>query len=182
MFYFDKDEIARLLQVAYDRNRLHHLAILTTLAHGLRISELRALSVDDLDASGQLYVRGKKDGLEQLSPVHSSADPLYDETPLLTHAHGLRQSGKRIMFELSRQRYDQIIREYCSEARINPLKAHWHTLRHSSAMLVWGETQNLGAVKQALRHKSYSTSLIYLAEADNTKSIQAISRALQPAI
>ena len=178
MFYFDNDELRRLLQVAYDRNRMHHLAILTTITHALRISELRALTVDDLDASGQLYVRGKKDGLEHLSPIHTSADPLLDQSALPVIVHGLKQSGKRIIFELSRQRYDQIIREYCSVARINPLKAHWHTLRHSSAMLVWGQTQSLGAVKQALRHKSYSTSLIYLAEADNQKSIRAMGAAL----
>lgn len=178
MFYFDTAELRSLLQVAYDRDRMNHLAILTTVVHALRISELRALTVDDLDANGQLFIKGKKEGLEQLSPLHISADPLFDQSPLPALIHGLRESGKRTIFGLSRQRYDQIIREYCREAGINARKAHWHTLRHSSAMLVWSETQSLGAVKQALRHKSYSTSLIYLAEADNQKATQAMGKAL----
>jgi len=178
MFYFDAKDLRRLLQTAYYRNRLHHLAMLTTLVHALRISELRALTVDDLH-DGRLYVKGAKDGLVQMAPLHKSSDPLFDETPLAIHAFGVRAAGQKQLFPLSRQRYDQVIREYCAEAGVNPKKAHWHTLRHSSAMLVWSQSQSLGAVKQALRHKSWSTSLIYLSEADNQKSVEAMSMALQ---
>lgn len=178
MFYLEPAEIKMLLQYAYERNRLNHLAILTTLVHALRIGELRALTVDDI-WNGELYVRAEKGGSIQISPLHKSADPLFDEMPLSTHAFGIREAGQRSLFPLSRQRYDQIIREYCAECFINPKKAHWHVLRHSAAWLIWSKSLSLGAVKQGLRHRSWSASLVYLAEADNQKSVQSMAQALQ---
>lgn len=63
-------------------------------------------------------------------------------------------------------------------AGIPRAKAHWHSLRHSTAMMVFRETVSLGAVKQALRHASWSSSLVYLNESDSQKAFAAVSDAL----
>ena len=182
MQYLDQNEIRALLRVAYERDRLFWLAALVTVSHGLRISELLSLTVGDLHIgpSGPvLRLQGLKGGLEQESTLHSSADPLFDEaTALCLHAHGLKKIGERYLFTRCRQRHDQLIRQFGAEAGIDPRKLHWHALRHSHGHFVFRETLSLGAVKQALRHRSIRTSLIYLQERDNAQALEARDRAL----
>ena len=68
--------------------------------------------MDDL-AGAYLRIQGLKDGEEALQPLHRSADPIFDEATILpVHAHFIRQQGKTRLFDLSRQRCDQIIRYY----------------------------------------------------------------------
>ena len=80
------------------------------------------------------------------------------------------------MFPWCRQRMDQIVREYGKRAGIDPVKTHMHALRHSLAMMLWDETKgSLGLVQRHLRHKSASSTLIYLYEADARKASAAVA-------
>jgi len=57
MEHLNQSEVRLLLQAAYDRNRLHHLALLAGFLHGLRVSETLAIKGRDiLDA--KLSVNG----------------------------------------------------------------------------------------------------------------------------
>jgi len=67
MQYLNRMELRRLFQVAYQHNRLHHLALCVGFWHGLRVSELIQIRGWDIQ-DGQLSVRrcGKDSQFEGL--------------------------------------------------------------------------------------------------------------------
>jgi integrase/recombinase XerD len=170
MTYLTKDELRRLFQVAYDRNRLHHLFLVVASWHGLRVSE--AINVEGIDiADGQLNINRLKKSNDSLQPLHVDVDPLLDESPLIEMA--AKNPGR--LFPFSRQRADQFIKRYAELSGIHPDKAHMHSLKHSMAMLLWDKTHNLGQIQSYLGHKSPSSTLQYLVEIDARKAQQAVA-------
>jgi len=172
MHYLTKDELRRLFQVAYNHNRRYHLALVTALWHGMRVSELNNVRGTDVTADGCLIVRRLKGSRETLQPIRRDSDPLFDESPLLELARERR--GLRL-FEVSRQHFDRLIKAYGADAGIHESKCHMHVLKHSVAMLLWGVTGNLGQLQSYLGHKAASSTLCYLAEADARKAQQALA-------
>lgn len=170
MQYLTKDELKRLFTVAYESNRLHHLALVVGLWHGLRVSEIIAITGSDI-ADGQLSVKRLKKSKSTCQPIHRDADPLFDESPLLKMA--AENSGR--LFPFSRQRADEFIKKYAERAGIHPDKAHMHVLKHSLGMLLWDATKNLGQIQSYLGHKAASSTLCYLVEADARKAQAAVA-------
>ena len=171
MEYLTKSELRRLFKVAYQKNRTHHLALVVGLFHGLRVSEIVAIKGRDI-VDGQLSVRRLKRSKATLQPIHTVADPLFDESPLLAMA--AKHKGR--LFNFSRQRVDQFIRAYGALANIHPDKLHAHAVcKHSLAMLLWSQTHSLGQIQSYLGHKSASSTLCYLAEADSLIAQSAVS-------
>jgi site-specific recombinase XerD len=99
---------------------------------------------------------------------------VYSEGSLAIHAHGVAVAGGQRLFDLSRQQWHRRLGKACEAVGIPQAKRHWHSLRHSTAMSVFRRTVSLGAVKQALRHKSWSAALVYLNESDSGKAFDAI--------
>jgi integrase len=169
--YLDRSELRRLFQVAYDHNRLHHLALVVGLWHGCRVSELVALKGTDI-VDGQVVIRRLKGSKSTVQPIHKDADPLFDETPVLTMA----QKNPGRLFPFSRQRFDVVIKKYGALAGIHPDKLHSHaTCKHSIAMLIWDATQSVGQLQNYLGHVSSGSSLCYLAEVDARKAQAAVA-------
>jgi integrase/recombinase XerD len=173
MEYLNKDELRRLFRVAYERNRNHHLFLIVTLWHGLRVSEAIQIRATDI-CDGQLSVSRLKKSKATCQPIHRDADPLFDESPLLTMAASDPATSNSKLFPFSRQRADQFIRRYAQLAGIHPSKAHMHALKHSMAMLLWDKTQSLGQIQGYLGHKSASSTMCYLVEVDNRKAEMAV--------
>jgi len=177
-----------LLKVAYEKNRLHHLALLVSVVHGLRVSELLALTVDDLhEATISIRPSKRSKSAKQQSakrvqasiePLYRSANPLLDESQLAAHAHGVRQLAGKRLFPFCRQYADKIIRRYGAEAGIAAAKCHLHSLRHTTAMLCWSQSHSLGQITACLRHKSGAASIVYLHEVDRQKSQASLTAAL----
>lgn len=172
MHYLSKDELRRLFQVAYARNRKHHLAMVVALWHGMRISELVNLRGTDVTPDGQVIVRRVKGSNTTMQPIRRDADPVFDESRIIALARERR--GLRL-FPISRQHFDRLIKLYGAEAGIHASKLHMHSLKHSTAMLLWDATQNLGQLQSYLGHKAASSTLCYLAEADARKAQQALA-------
>jgi integrase len=177
MHYFEDHELIALLKVAYEKNRLHHLALLVSLIHGLRVNELLALTMNDVQGD-YIVIRGLKKGKTSLEPLHHSDNPLFDESQLAVHAHGLRQSGQERLFPFCRQWCDRFIRKYATEAGVAIAKAHHHSLRHTVAMLIWSQSHSLSQITACLRHRSGASSIVYLHEVDRQKSVQSLNAAL----
>lgn len=172
MEYLSREELRRLFQVAYERNRQHHLALVVGLWHGLRISEITAIVGSDV-ADGQLCVRRLKRSKATIHPIHKDTDPLFDESPLLELA---RTNPTGRLFPFSRQRADQFIKKYGEIAGLHPDKCHAHAVcKHSMAMLLWDHTHNLGQIQNYLGHRVASSTLCYLAEADSRKAQAAVA-------
>jgi len=172
MHYLSKEELRRLFGVARQRNRTHHLALLVGLWHGTRISETLAVKGTDIQ-DGLLSVSRLKGSKPTIHALHVDNDPLFDETPLIELA---RQKGSERLFPFSRQRVDEFMKNYAALAGIHPSKAHYHALKHSICMLIWDDTRSLSAIQQYVGHKSPSSTLIYLAEADNRKAASTVAR------
>ena len=174
MEYMTKLELKRLLQVAYDSNRHHHLALVVSLWHATRVSELLAIKSADIH-DGQLTIRRLKGSITTNQPIRLDPDPLFDCSPLIGRAHQAPSADTRL-FPFCRQRCDQFIRLYGHRANIDPRKCHMHALRHSMAVMLWNHTAgNIGLLQRHLGHKSASSSLIYLYESDARKASAAVA-------
>lgn len=132
---------------------------------GLRLGELAALNLDDLDLPDRaLLVREGKGGKSRVLPVgsqavkavgqwlpHRQAMALKDVPALFVSARGTRLSPRSIQLRLVR---------WCRQKEITA-RIHPHMLRHSFASHLLESSQDLRAVQELLGHSSISTTQIY---------------------
>ncbi len=151
---------------------LRDRAMLETLyATGMRVSELVALNLDDIDmASGQVQCSGKA-GRQRTVPLSNRAlvalrSYLDEGRPLLVDddepALYLNHRGNR----LTRQGFWLILKSYAHQAEIGDVTPH--TLRHSFAMHALKGGADLRDVQQRLGHVSISTTQVYRQLADGS--------------
>ena len=136
-------------------------------ASGLRISELVALNIGDVNTDGEYFVRcfgkGKKERLVPLYEQIAMTIKKYVEEDRPRLAHGkknnalfLNARGER----LTRQGFWQKLKEYAKSAglgdQISP-----HTLRHSFATHMLSGGADLRSVQELLGHANVSTTQVY---------------------
>jgi integrase len=171
--YWTVEETQRLLKVAHDANRDHHLIILLAVTFGLRISEI--LAIEGLDVQdGQLYVQRLKRSRRILQPIFTSPNSLIDCSPLIERA---KQTPGRL-FDYSRQYVDVCIKKHGATAGLHPRKRHMHAAKHTCAMLIWNQSRSLGELQNILGHVSAASSLIYLREVDMQKGTMSRDAAM----
>ena len=144
-------------------------AILETLySTGIRVSELVALNMDDVDFLGEVvHVRGKGKK-ERIAPIGSSALQViqhymeyrnkraqsngnFDPKVLFVNKHGRRLSTRSV-----RRKMDKYLKMAGLDPAISP-----HTLRHSFATHMLNNGADLRSVQELLGHQSLSTTQIY---------------------
>lgn len=129
---------------------------------GLRLSELAALDMSDIDLSEQsLRVRYGKGGKQRNLPVGSKAVSAINkwldyrtattETALFISNKGKRLSQRSIQLRLDR---------WCIKIGL-PEHVHPHMLRHSFASHLLESSQDIRAVQELLGHSNISTTQIY---------------------
>jgi integrase/recombinase XerD len=138
-------------------------------ATGMRVSELVALNLDDLDLEQGLVVcpgRNGKNRRERVLPISSLAiEPLQtylaDARPRLIQHHPDEQSlfvnhhGER----LTRQGFWLIIKGYARLVGIQTITPHM--LRHSFAILMLQNGMELRSVQELLGHAHLATTQVY---------------------
>jgi integrase/recombinase XerD len=172
MEYMTKDELSRVLRIAMKENKLHHQAMLTAFYFGLRVSEVTAILGEDVQ-DGQLRVerlKGSETTLQRIPLTNGSPE---FELRIVELAAKAGPTGR--VFPLSRQRCDQFMKRYCRLAGVHRSKAHMHSFKHSTAMAIWNVTQQPGQIKSYLGHKSMSSTMQYLNEADHTKAQEVVA-------
>ncbi len=169
--FLEYEEVKRLLETppadtwlgARDR------AILETLySTGIRVSELVALNMDDIDFLGEVvHIRGKGKK-ERIAPISSSAlqviqhymefrnrraqnNPNFDPKVLFVNKHGKRLSTRSV-----RRKMDKYLKMAGLDPNISP-----HTLRHSFATHMLNNGADLRSVQELLGHQSLSTTQVY---------------------
>jgi integrase/recombinase XerC len=144
-------------------------AIMETLySTGVRVSELVALNMDDVDFLGEVvHVRGKGKK-ERIVPIGTSAlqiiqhymefrskraqsNPNFDSKVLFVNKHGRRLSTRSV-----RRKMDKYLKIAGLDISISP-----HTLRHSFATHMLNNGADLRSVQELLGHQSLSTTQIY---------------------
>lgn len=169
--FLEYEEIKRLLDTppmdtwlgARDR------AIMETLySTGMRVSELVALNMEDVDFLGEVvHVRGKGKK-ERIAPISSSVlrvvqhymefrnkraqnNSNFDSKVLFVNKHGRRLSTRSV-----RRKMDKYLKMAGLDPAISP-----HTLRHSFATHMLNRGADLRSVQELLGHQSLSTTQVY---------------------
>jgi len=169
--FLEYEEVKRLLETPPMNTWLgaRDRAILETLySTGIRVSELVALNMDDIDFLGEIiHVRGKGKK-ERISPISSSAlqviqhymefrnkraqsNSNFDSKVLFVNKHGRRLSTRSV-----RRKMDKYLKMAGLDSCISP-----HTLRHSFATHMLNNGADLRSVQELLGHQSLSTTQIY---------------------
>lgn len=169
--FLEYEEVKRLLETPPMDNWLgaRDRAILETLySTGIRVSELVALNMDDVDFLGEVvHIRGKGKK-ERIAPISSSALQIiqhymeyrnkraqnnnnFDPKVLFVNKHGRRLSTRSV-----RRKMDKYLKIAGLDPAISP-----HTLRHSFATHMLNKGADLRSVQELLGHQSLSTTQIY---------------------
>lgn len=166
MEYLTKDELRRLFKIAYDRDRLRHLFMVTVFWHASRVSETLEVLGSDI-RNNKIVIRRKKGSHKTEQDIHKDKDPLFDESPIIQ----LAQETEGRLWHYSRFQMHKFIRLCGRKAGIPSDKLHIHALKHSSAMVLWEASNgSLGLIQRHCGHKSASSTLVYLYEADAQKA------------
>ncbi|MFZ0034099.1 MAG: tyrosine recombinase XerC [Sedimentisphaerales bacterium] len=169
--FLEYEEVKRLLDAPPMDNWLgaRDRAIMETLySTGVRVSELVALNMDDVDFLGEVvHIRGKGKK-ERIVPIGTSAlqviqhymefrnkrahsNPNFDSKVLFVNKHGRRLSTRSV-----RRKMDKYLKMAGLDMSISP-----HTLRHSFATHMLNNGADLRSVQELLGHQSLSTTQVY---------------------
>ena len=169
--FLEYEEVKTLLGTPPMNNWLgaRDRAILETLySTGIRVSELVALNMEDIDFLGEVVrVRGKGKK-ERIAPISSSAlqviqhymefrnkraqsNSNFDSKVLFVNKHGGRLSTRSV-----RRKMDKYLKMAGLDPAISP-----HTLRHSFATHMLNNGADLRSVQELLGHQSLSTTQVY---------------------
>jgi site-specific recombinase XerD len=154
-----RDEVMRLFQAVTDPR--YRLLLQTAYAAGLRVSEVVALRVTDIDSQRMLLhircAKGHKDRLVPLSAL--LLEQLRDYWRRYRPQRWLFP-GQRPDSPLSIGQVQRICRQAVRAASITK-KASMHTLRHSYATHLLENGTDLATLQKLLGHNQLSTTLRY---------------------
>ena len=169
--FLEYEEVKRLLETPPVNTWLgaRDRAIMETLySTGVRVSELVALNMEDIDFLGEvIHVRGKGKK-ERIAPIGTSAlqtiqhymefrnkraqnNTNFDSKVLFVNKHGKRLSTRSV-----RRKMDKYLKMAGLDPAISP-----HTLRHSFATHMLNNGADLRSVQELLGHQSLSTTQVY---------------------
>jgi integrase/recombinase XerC len=169
--FLEYEQVKKLLETPPVHNWLgaRDRAMLETLySTGVRVSELVALNMDDIDFLGEvLHIRGKGKK-ERITPISSTAlqaiqhyiefrnkraqsNPDFDSKVLFVNKHGKRLSTRSV-----RRKMDKYLKMAGLDITFSP-----HSLRHSFATHMLNNGADLRSIQELLGHQSLSTTQIY---------------------
>lgn len=147
--YLEPDQMKLLLDVADDRIKP---IILTAVCSGLRLSELKNLTVKDVNLDNcTLYVRESKNDEPGSVPIpellFNTLAPIIKSLP--------NQDARVLDFRNFEGLWTR------ARDRSGLIKIHFHDLRHTYASQIMKKEKNLKVVQELLRHKDFRMTLRY---------------------
>ncbi len=154
-----KNEVMQLLDSL--TNLKHRAMLMLAYSAGLRVGELTALKMADID-SGRMQIRvvqakGNKDRYTLLSVSALEQLRLYYQ--LFRPAVWLFETQKGVA--ISHRQVQHVFKKALTKAGINK-QVSVHALRHSFATHLMEQGVSLAIIRQLLGHKSLRTTSIYL--------------------
>jgi integrase/recombinase XerD len=136
-------------------------------ASGMRVSELVALNLGDVDFSGGFVRCTGKGNKERMIPIHPRAATAIEEYQKEARPHIVQnRTEEKALFlnvrgeRLTRQGLWQILKGYARAANIES-EVTPHTLRHSFATHMLNGGADLRMVQELLGHANISTTQVY---------------------
>jgi site-specific recombinase XerD len=160
--------------------------ILLAYRHGLRASEVCGIKLADLDLkTGSISIRRLKGSLHTTQPLYEHrGQPLLDETAAIRAWLRKRvDDGSDYLFtsqkggKLSRVQFFRNFQTVSESAGLAVDKRHPHVLKHSLASHLVSGNANLALIRQALGHRSISSTLAYIGTTDS-QAADAVQKAL----
>lgn len=163
-----------ILRAAKAHRTRDWLMILVAWRHGLRASEVVAITHDDLK-DGQLDTQRLKGSERTIQPLGTDPDPLLDERAgLVEYCRGFNRNQR--LFAVTRQHFWRLVQRHGKTAGIPERKRYPHIFKHSIAMHVI-QKAGIENLKKFLGHKSGASTMAYLKVTDEEASA-AVQRAL----
>jgi len=179
-------ETLALLKAAKSRSTRDWAMILLAYRHGLRASEVCGLKLADMDLkAGSISIRRLKGSLHTIQPLYQHrGQPLLDETAALRAWLRKRPAdGSDYLFtsqkggKLGRTQFFRNFQRVAESAGLPAEKRHPHVLKHSLASHLVAGNCNLALIRQALGHRSISSTMQYIGTSDE-QAAEALQRAL----
>jgi site-specific recombinase XerD len=186
MVILSPQEMLALLKAAKNRSTRDWAMILLAYRHGLRASEICGIKLADIDVkAGSISIRRLKGSLHTIQPLYQHrGQPLLDETAALRAWLRKRPAdGSDYLFtsqkggKLGRTQFFRNFQTVAESAGLPVEKRHPHVLKHSLASHLVAGNANLALIRQALGHRSISSTLLYIGTTDEQAS-EALQRAL----
>lgn len=167
--YLTENEIHNILRTASKGNYYHrdYCMIMMSFLHGLRVSEVISLKMEDYDhLSMKINIHRLKGGFSTIHPLlleenHTLQQWLIErkkwikgESPWLFVSH----SGNK----LSRQRFYNLLREYGKKSNL-PLDIYPHMLRHACGYHLAERGNDTRLIQDYLGHRNIRHTVRYTA-------------------
>lgn len=186
MVILSPQEMLALLKTAKNRSTRDWAMILLAYRHGLRASEVCGVKLADVDLkAGSISIRRLKGSLHTIQPLYQHrGQPLLDETAALRAWLRKRPAdGSDFLFtsqkggKLGRTQFFRNFQTVAENAGLEVQKRHPHVLKHSLASHLVSGNANLALIRQALGHRSISSTMQYIGTSDG-QAAEALQKAL----
>ena len=186
MVILSPQEMLALLKAAKNRSTRDWAMILLAYRHGLRASEVCGVKLVDVDLkAGSISIRRLKGSLHTIQPLYQHrGQPLLDETAALRAWLRKRPAdGSDYLFtsqkggKLGRTQFFRNFQTVAESAGLEVQKRHPHVLKHSLASHLVSGNANLALIRQALGHRSISSTMQYIGTSDG-QAAEALQKAL----
>jgi len=134
-------------------------------ATGIRVSELIALNISDLNLSAG-FIKCSNGSKERIIPLYPAAIRALSDYTLLVRGKMVGRLSEQALFvnvngeRMSRQGFWKIIKHYQETAKINK-QITPHTLRHSFATHLLENGADLRSIQEMLGHADISSTQVY---------------------
>ena len=161
-----EEEYRRLLEVAKKRPNLRlYYVILTICGTGIRVSELKFITVDALKSGKvQIHLKGKDRTILLPQKLLGKLNQYVSIQSIRKGPVFQTRSGK----PLDRSNICHEMKQICEEAKVDKEKVFPHNLRHLFARCFYAVEKNLALLADILGHSSIETTRIYVAEGVRT--------------
>ena len=186
MVILSPQEMLALLKAAKNRSTRDWAMILLAYRHGLRASEVCGVKLADVDLkAGSISIRRLKGSLHTIQPLYQHrGQPLLDETAALrAWLRNRPDDGSDYLFtsqkggKLGRTQFFRNFQTVAESAGLEVQKRHPHVLKHSLASHLVSGNANLALIRQALGHRSISSTMQYIGTSDG-QAAEALQKAL----
>jgi len=175
MAYITPEEVLAVLKAARRHSIRDWAMVLLSYRHGLRASEVCGLKLSDIDLkAGSISIRRLKGSLQTVQPLYPHrGQPLLDEVKALRSWFREREEdGSDYLFtsqkggRLDRTQFFRVFRAVAESAGLTKEKRHPHVLKHSLASHLVAGNVNLALIRQALGHRSITSTMQYVGTSD----------------